>query len=233
MDPNLAFALLGLVWYATFVIHITFHEGAHALVAKWLGDETAYVGGQATLNPLPHMEREPVGTIVVPVATYIFYTLQTGYGFMLGWAHVPVDPYWTIRYPKRAATMALAGPLANLLLAIVAAIAIRIGLSMGWLEFQIDGYIFLTAAGPWKLLAQFLSILFFLGFLLFLFNLLPTPPLDGSRIVCYFMSHETAARWQHFSSQFAVQIMGLIAAFAVFRRFGGALIGWVLSTLFL
>src|SRR5438128_135858 len=122
--------LFGLVWYMVFLVAITFHEAAHALVAKLLGDPTAYYGGQVTLNPLPHMQREPFGTIIMPVLSFVF----SGGRSMIGWASAPYDPYWGVRYPRRAALMAAAGPLANLLLAVVAAVAIRVVSHEGWLD---------------------------------------------------------------------------------------------------
>ncbi len=231
MDPNLASALLGLAWFAVFLMHLTAHEASHALAARLLGDSTAYDGGQVTLNPLPHMERAPFGTIVAPIATYIFTTLQSGTGFMIGWAHAPYNPHWAARYPKRSAAMALAGPMANLLIMFLAALVIRIGLAQGWIEKSQDRVIFLQGAGALNVLAQFLSITFFLGALLFLFNLIPVPPLDGSSIVQFFMSDATARRWQHFRSQPNIQIIGLIAGWGIFNRYGGQGINWMFQTL--
>ena len=80
MEPELgAKIVLGVLWYVVFLMAITFHEGAHALAAKWGGDPTAFRAGQVTLSPLPHMQREPFGTILVPLLS--FY-LQ---GWMIGW----------------------------------------------------------------------------------------------------------------------------------------------------
>jgi len=98
------------VWYAVFLLSVTCHEAAHALAALRGGDRTAYLGGQVSLNPLPHVLREPIGTIVVPLLTF----LQMGW--MMGWASAPYDPLWEARHPRRAAFMAASGPLANLLL---------------------------------------------------------------------------------------------------------------------
>src|SRR5688572_21066689 len=108
------FLVLGLGWYAVFLIAITCHEAAHAWSAMLLGDPTGYNAGQATLNPGPHISREPLGTIVVPVITYLLN------GLMLGWASAPYDPHWEIQSPRRAFLMAMAGPLANLALVIIA-----------------------------------------------------------------------------------------------------------------
>ena len=68
MDPSPEMLVLGVTWYVAFLFSLTLHEAAHALAAYKLGDPTAYHGGQVTLNPLPHMQREPFGTILVPLS---------------------------------------------------------------------------------------------------------------------------------------------------------------------
>ncbi len=230
MDPQLASALLGVVWYAAFLIHITFHEAAHAWAARLLGDSTAYEGGQVTLNPIPHIEREPVGTVLVPIISYLFFTLTRGTGWMFGWAHAPYDPYWAQRHPRRVAWMAAAGPAANLVIFLVAAGVARLGLVMGWFhvpweEIQDGSLIILAADGPLNVLAQFIGVLLFLGMLLFAFNLIPVPPLDGAAMIQLFMpSQEMAARWWHFCRQPAMSLLGLIAAWAIFSHYGGYLL---------
>ena len=118
MDPNL-FAN-GAVWYIVFLFSLTCHEAAHALVAKWGGDPTAFRGGQVTLNPIPHMRREIFGTVIMPILSYVLG------GWMIGWASAPYDPAWRDRHPLRAAWMALAGPVANLTLVLIAALAVRL-----------------------------------------------------------------------------------------------------------
>ena len=70
MDFDQNLISLGLVWYVAFLFSLTVHEAAHALVALKLGDPTAYEGGQVTLNPLPHIKREPFGTVVVPLLSF-------------------------------------------------------------------------------------------------------------------------------------------------------------------
>src|SRR6478672_8150136 len=96
--------LPGLMWFAAFLFSTTVHEAGHALVALWGGDRTAYLGGQVTLSPLPHIRREPIGMLVVPLLTSLLN------GWAMGWASAPYDPRWEERYPRRAAWMAAAGP---------------------------------------------------------------------------------------------------------------------------
>ena len=85
----------GFVWYVAFLFSTTCHEAAHALVAKLGGDETAALGGQVTLNPVPHIQREPWGMVVIPILSFIF---TQG---MIGWASAPFDPSWQRRHPRR------------------------------------------------------------------------------------------------------------------------------------
>src|ERR1700756_194567 len=124
--PELSPELLayGFVWYVAFLFSTTCHEAAHALVAKWGGDETAAMGGQVTLNPVPHIQREPWGMVVIPILPFIFARQ------MIGWASAPFDPLWERRHPRRAALMALAGPAANLTLMLLAVAALRGGMAL-------------------------------------------------------------------------------------------------------
>jgi hypothetical protein len=119
------FLMFGLIWYGVFLFSTTCHEASHALVAKLGGDPTAFQGGQVTLNPAPHISREPFGMVLVPILSYVLG------GGMIGWASAPYDPFWQQRYPRRAAWMSLAGPGANFTLAILAAIGIHIGIAAG------------------------------------------------------------------------------------------------------
>lgn len=188
---NLAF---GLLFYLVFCFSITCHEAAHAWAASRLGDSTAYHAGQVSLSPLPHMRREPFGMVLMPILTFLLS------GFMLGWASAPYDPQWALRHPKRGALMALAGPVANFILAGLAAIAIRIGLSSGAFGY-FPGTRFgeFLAAAPGSLfepLGSALGIAFALNLLLGIFNLIPVPPLDGSGVIQLAMPDELARRYQ-------------------------------------
>ena len=205
---------LGLVWYAVFLFSITVHEAAHAWAALKLGDKTAYFGGQVTLDPIPHMQREPFGTILMPLISYALA------GWMMGWASAPYDPLWADRHPRRAAWMALAGPASNLLVTIGAAIAIRVGLAQGMFEIP-DSITFaklITAGGSGGMesVAALLSILFSLNLLLFLFNLLPLPPLDGSGALPLILPVEMARRYQAFMRDPMWSLLGLVIAWNFF-----------------
>ena len=191
MDPKL-FAD-GVVWYVVFLFSLTCHEAAHALVAKWGGDPTAFLGGQVTLNPIPHMRREVFGTILVPILSYALG------GWMIGWASAPYDPAWRHRYPRRAAWMALAGPLANLLLVLLAVAGIRGLIGIGVLSpaetLRFAHVVDAASPGIREGVALFLSILFSLNLLLATFNLLPLPPLDGNAAIGLLLGESGARRF--------------------------------------
>lgn len=149
----------------TLLLAFTFHEFAHAAVANALGDITPKMNGRLTLNPIAHLDL--LGTITLLFA-----------GF--GWAKpVPVNPYAVQRKTKAGMMLvSLAGPAANLLLGLLAAIPIR----LGWVP--------LVASQSGAILptfAEFLLEFLFINLSLFLFNLLPIAPLDGEKIIFYFL----------------------------------------------
>ena len=209
--------VLGLIWFVVFLFSTTLHEAGHAFAAYRLGDPTAYHGGQVSLSPFPHMQREPFGMVVVPLLSFV---LSKG-GWMMGWASAPYDPTWAHHHPRRAALMALAGPLANLGLVVVAALGIRAGMAAG-AYFPPDHISFSAvteAAGPGlaSSLVAPLSILFSLNLILFVFNLLPLPPLDGSAVVAMLMSDDLARRYQAFLRQPMLSMLGILVAWRVFN----------------
>jgi Zn-dependent protease len=205
--------VLGLTWFVVFLFSTTLHEAGHAFAAYRLGDATAYEGGQVSLNPLPHIRREPVGMILVPLITFATR------GWMMGWASAPYDPIWARRYPRRAAIMALAGPAGNLILVLISGALIRIGMAAG-VFYPPDRVNFtqVTAAsvGWAESVVVPLSIFFSLNLILFLFNLLPLPPLDGSAVLPMFMSDTMAERYHDFLRQPMFSLLGLLLAWQIF-----------------
>jgi len=170
----------GLMWYSVFLFSTVCHEAAHAWSAAKLGDDTARQGGQVSLNPVPHIRREPFGMVVVPLLSWFMG------GWLIGWASAPYNPDWARRYPRRSALMALAGPAANLGLLLAAALLLRVGWE--WhvfarpYSFGADRILEAVNDGLPALIARLLSIIFSLNLLLFVFNLIPAPPLDGSNV---------------------------------------------------
>jgi Zn-dependent protease len=154
-----------IIWVIPVIFAITAHEVAHGWVAMKLGDRTAQMMGRLTLNPFKHID--PLGTILVPGLL-----LMMG-GFIFGWAKpVPVT-YQNLRKPKTdMAWVALAGPMANLVMAVIWALATKIGF-----ELYQSG----TAVGVPMLYMGVAGVL--INTMLMMLNLLPLPPLDGGRIL--------------------------------------------------
>ncbi len=151
-----------VVWALPVLLAITVHEVAHGWVAMIYGDNTAKMLGRLTLNPIKHID--PVGTILVPGLLLVFG------GFMFGWAK-PVPVNWkNLKNPKRdMALVALAGPLANLCMAIAWAALIKFGI---WLSYEYISLPLIYMGGAGVLI----------NLVLMTVNLLPIPPLDGGRI---------------------------------------------------
>jgi Zn-dependent protease len=152
------------IFVLPLIFAITVHEAAHGWVAKHLGDKTAEMLGRLTLNPLKHID--PIGTIAVPLGLYLMT------GFMFGWAKpVPVD-WRNLNNPKRdMGFVALAGPAANLLMALIWAIVAYLGaMTVSSFNFLLP-LIFMGVAGV------------LINSVLMALNLLPILPLDGGRIL--------------------------------------------------
>lgn len=165
-----------VVWILPVIFAITVHEVAHGWAAKKFGDNTAFMQGRLTLNPIKHIDW--IGTVILPGLL-----LLTGTGFIFGWAKpVPVDAR-NFKNPRRdMAWVALAGPGSNLLMAIGWALLARIGVIVG-IEAVSLPLIYTGIAG--------ISI----NLVLALINLLPIPPLDGSRILSGILPNYWA--WQY------------------------------------
>src|SRR3954470_21795610 len=123
MDFSLETAIL---WVVPVVLAITLHEAAHGYVARMFGDQTAWMLGRVTLNPLKHID--PIGTIAVPLGLLLLSKLAGGGGFLFGWAKpVPVN-FGNLRNPKSDMFwVAAAGPGANLVMALLWAVVLKFG----------------------------------------------------------------------------------------------------------
>ncbi len=209
-DP-VGFAL----WLVAFVVSATCHEAGHALVAYLGGDSTAYREGQVSLNPLPHLRREPIGMIVVPLLSYLWQ------GFMIGWASAPYDPQWAARHPRRAALMAAAGPAANflLLVAAIGGIHLMVASGAGEAPLRAGFEALVDPRGEDPLifaLARFLSITAMLNGMLMVFNLFPLPPLDGASVIEGFGGATVARVMDGFRRLPAAGLIGLVIAWKLF-----------------
>lgn len=147
---------------AAILIAITVHEFSHGLLAYLQGDMTARNAGRLTLNPIAHID--PVGTILIPGVLIL-----SGAPFLIGWAKpVPYNPHNLRSGRFGAFLVGLAGPASNFIMAVVAALALKM---------------FLPGFGMANFLIIFLAQLFFINIVLGTFNLIPVPPLDGSKIL--------------------------------------------------
>ncbi|MCX6794343.1 MAG: site-2 protease family protein [Candidatus Gottesmanbacteria bacterium] len=181
---NLIFGLVALI------VAITIHEFSHAWTAEHLGDPTPRLQGRLTLNPLPHIDL--FGTILLPIILAL-----SGTGFMIGWAKpVQFDPF-NLRNPRRdSALISIAGPVSNILLAIVCSFILRLPLPL--------------------IISALIAQILVMNVVLAIFNLVPIHPLDGFKIVEGVLPEEQAHEW-HQLERFGM----IFLIFLLFPIFGG------------
>ena len=200
MEETIFKAIIG---YIVFMFSVVCHEAGHALAALWGGDKTAYHNGQVTLNPVPHIQQEPFGLGLLPIIS-LLQNLEKGGMWIFGFASAPFDPAWGMQYPKRAAWMAMAGPAANFLIALVSALAMKVGLLTGAFAYK-GQYMQLVKGEGWaEPVAILLGALVFVNFAMGCFNLIPVPPLDGFSILLFFIPPGAAHKVYEIRSQFGL-----------------------------
>ena len=164
MDPIFYFFEI-----VVLIFSIVIHEFSHGWVANYLGDPTAKYQGRLTLNPLPHID--PLGSILIP-----FLMFLSGTGIIFGWAKpVPYNPYNLKDQKRGPALVAAAGPLSNLAVAVFFGLVIRI----------------LVAQGIGSAIVPFLGFIVLINIVLAIFNLVPIPPLDGSKLLFSVLPYST------------------------------------------
>lgn len=217
----------GLLWFISFLFSTTVHEAMHAFAAWKLGDPTAYHGGQVSLSPLPHVRREPIGMVALPLLTAFTN------GWAIGWASAPYDPVWAERYPKRAALMAAAGPAGNLLIALAVFLIMRAGLSAGVFVApdSVNFSSIVEVTGGRSFITGFLSILLVQNVFLAAFNLLPLPPLDGGAVLGAFLPERFSQFLNDAGTSAMLSMVGLIVAWQVFPTFSDPLFSLLLRLL--
>lgn len=171
------------------ILSIILHEMAHGYAANWLGDPTARLAGRLSANPLVHID--PIGSVLIPAVL-----LLTNAGFLFGWAKpVPYNPYNLRNQKWGEAIVAAAGPATNILLAVIFAVLIRM-------------------ADPLGLTSAFVGLagyIVYINILLAFFNMIPIPPLDGSKILVALLPYGAALRYRELMGQ--IERFGLIFTF--------------------
>lgn len=194
------------IWALPVLLAIVLHEVAHGKVADMLGDDTARWMGRLTLNPISHID--PIGTVLIPLVLLVM-----GSPFLFGYAKpVPVN-FNKLRNPKRDMVLvALAGPLTNLALAIASALLL-------WVAFHMPESM-RWVAEPLAMMCQ-ASIL--INVVLFVFNLLPIPPLDGGRVAVGLLPKHLAYQLERIEPYGFFIIIGLLVM-GVFQTVLGPII---------
>jgi Zn-dependent protease len=199
--------MVNIFSFIALIISITIHEFCHALTADRLGDPTPRSFGRLTLNPLAHAD--PIGTILLPLLS-AFTGIPT-----IGWAKpVPIDPY-NLKNPKKDEMLiSLAGPAGNILLAIICSLFSKI--------FGVQNIL--------------LYLLILINVSLAVFNLLPIPPLDGSKIFLNLLPQEKSMQWQETFDRYGFILLIIlvflpIGGAPIFQRIMSPIVNFVLSLL--
>jgi Zn-dependent protease len=175
--------------FLPFLLAVVGHEFGHGLMANFWGDATAKESGRLTLNPVPHLDM--IGTLLFPIINMV-----SGMNLLFGWAKpVPIDPRRFRKFRPGLFWVAMAGPLANFTIAFICAFIL-----CGMIRFVPTTFYF------YKELATMLEIGVFINYGLGFFNLLPIPPLDGSKVIESMLSYPAMQRYEQLS-QYSIFIL--------------------------
>lgn len=202
------------IWITPVLLAITLHEAAHAWVANLCGDSTAKMLGRLSINPLKHID--PIGTVVVPILIGIL----SGFQFVFGWAKpVPIN-FSGLRRPRRdMALVGMAGPVANLVMALIWAACAKIGFLLEPDRSHIALFMVLTGEAG-----------IFINLVLAFLNIIPIPPLDGSRIVTSILPPRFATYYQQLEPFGVAIVLVLLVTGALGFLLSGPL-NWTLYTI--
>ena len=170
-----------VIYMVVLLLAISCHEAGHAWMSHKFGDDTAYMLGRVTLNPVAHTD--PIGTLLIPMIAFILGSVGGALGSipLIGWGKpTPVNPRNWTNYTWGNVMVSIAGVLANLILMTIGIVAAKIMMSQG---FQLGDF-FGRSSNPVAILVGYMMML---NLSLFVFNLLPFPPLDGSKIMSTFL----------------------------------------------
>ncbi len=179
-----------IVILIALILSIIIHEVAHGHAANWLGDPTARLQGRLTANPLKHID--PLGSVIVPALLYFGHA-----GFLFGWAKpVPYNPYNLRNQKWGEALVAAAGPAVNILLAVIFSVFLRLAPVLALPDATVGLFYYIV----------------FINVVLALFNLVPIPPLDGSKILPVLLPLSAQQGYRNFIS--SMQRFGSLGMFA-------------------
>jgi Zn-dependent protease len=170
-----------IIYMVVLLLAISAHEAGHAWMSHKFGDDTAFMLGRVTLNPVAHTD--PVGTLLIPIVSFVFGAVGGALGSipLIGWGKpTPVNPRNWTNYKLANVMVSVAGVLANLILLAIGIVLAKVLMTQGFTPADFFG----RATNP---LVIFVADLMILNLSLFVFNLLPFPPLDGSKILSTFL----------------------------------------------
>lgn len=198
-----------IMFLVNLLLAVSVHEAGHAWMSHKFGDDTAYLLGRVTLNPVKHTD--PIGTLLIPAVAFLFGALGGALGSipLIGWGKpTPVNPRNWTNYKTANVMVSIAGVLANLILLIIGIVLAKVMMTQGFQMLDFFG----NSPNP---LAIFVGNLMLLNLSLFVFNLLPLPPLDGSKILSTFLPESFQPILQIFE-QFGFLILMLFIYMGLF-----------------
>lgn len=211
--------ILTIISIVILIFSAVVHEVAHGWMAKRLGDNTADQAGRLTLNPLKHLD--PIGSVFLPIILILTHA-----NFFVAWAKpVPYNPYNLRDRKFGELKVALAGPVSNLIIAFVFAMFVRIvtsmeGISFSLMQGDMTSLLSLTQGSLLVSLVLVAILITYINIFLAIFNLIPIPPLDGSKILYAFLparGRETLMRFEQYSFIFLlVLLMTGVLSFIVY-----------------
>lgn len=199
-----------VIYMVVLLLAISCHEAGHAWMSYKFGDDTAYMLGRVTLNPVAHTD--PIGTLLIPIIAFILGSMGGALGSipLIGWGKpTPVNPRKWTNYKLANVMVSVAGVLANLILLVIGIVAAKVMITQG---FQVADF-FGRSTNPVAILVGNLMLL---NLSLFVFNLLPFPPLDGSKILSTFLP-PTAEPVLAMLEQYGFLILMFLIYIGVFR----------------
>ena len=206
---------IGLTTYVVLLFSLSVHESAHAWMAHKLGDDTAFLEGRVTLNPIPHID--PIGTVLFPLIQIFTGVL------LLGWAKP--TPYNPANFGRQVTMrqghmlVAAAGPVSNFVLAALFTAGFVAAFKSGF----VDSYV--------HPLARTLFIGISMNIVLAIFNLLPIPPLDGSKVASYGLPGDLGDRYDRVMGPYGFILLILFVFTGVFRFVLAPIMDWVVALL--